>query len=363
MVMKSKKRVMVAMSGGLDSAISALLLHRQGYEVVGLTMKTWDYNASGGSKKETGCCSLDSINDARQLAVDNNFQHIILDIRDEFGDIIIKDFVNEYVSGRTPNPCVLCNTFIKWDALLKRAEMLNCDYIATGHYAKIKKEDDRYIIAKPKDITKDQTYFLWGLSQDCLKKTIFPLADLTKDEVRDIALKEGYQDLASKSESYEVCFIPDNNYNEFLKRKVKGLEEKVNNGNFISVEGDILGKHKGYPFYTVGQRKIGLGLGFPAYVVSINAQTNEIVLGTKDDLVKETMSVIKFNFIKYDEIPVEGLEVVTKIRYRHQGVKSRLKIKNKKLFVDFFERVEAVAPGQSAVFYYNDDVVGGGIIA
>ena len=361
-VMRNKKRVMVAMSGGLDSAISALLLHREGYEVIGLTMKTWDYANSGGSKKETGCCSLDSINDARQLAVNNNFQHIILDIRDEFGDIIINDFVDEYISGRTPNPCVLCNTFIKWDALLKRAEMLKCDYIATGHYAKIKKNQGRYIISQPKDMSKDQTYFLWGLSQNCLSKTIFPLADLTKDEVRDIAIKEGYGDLASKSESYEVCFIPDNDYNSFLKRKVEGLEERVNNGNFISTSGEILGKHKGYPFYTIGQRKIGLGLGFPAYVVEINVKNNEIVLGTKDDLVKDKMSVSKFNLIKSDVIPDEGLDVVTKVRYRHKGVKSRIKLKNKKIIVEFFERVEAIAPGQSAVFYSQGDVFGGGII-
>ena len=173
--MSSKGRILVAMSGGIDSSIAALLLHEEGYEVVGITMKTWDYTSSGASKKETGCCSLDSINDARSIAVDNGFHHIILDIRDEFGDYIIDNFVDEYLAGRTPNPCVLCNTHIKWEALLKRANQLNCEFIATGHYANVRLENNRYVISKGLDEAKDQSYVLWGLSQEILKRTNFPL--------------------------------------------------------------------------------------------------------------------------------------------------------------------------------------------
>jgi tRNA-specific 2-thiouridylase len=186
---------------------AAVMLHEQGYEVIGITMKTWDYSSSGGSKKETGCCSLDSINDAREVAVHYGFPHYILDIRNEFGDAIIGNFVNEYVAGRTPNPCVLCNTHIKWSALWKRAESLKCDYIATGHYAKIRKENNRFVVSKGKDQTKDQSYVLWGISQENLAKTIFPLADYVKADIKKMAADYGFHSLVNKSESYDICFI------------------------------------------------------------------------------------------------------------------------------------------------------------
>ena len=222
-----KGRVLMAMSGGIDSTMSALILHELGYEVIGLTMKTWDYESSGGNGKETGCCSLDSINDARKVAVDCGFPHTVLDIRDEFGDAIIDNFVDEYIAGRTPNPCVLCNTHIKWAALLKRADMLKCKYIATGHYAQIRKENDRFVVSKGLDEIKDQSYVLWGVSQECLSRTIFPIGGYHKEDIRKMALSKGYKELAQKSESYEICFIPDNDYRSFLKRKVKGLEKRL----------------------------------------------------------------------------------------------------------------------------------------
>jgi tRNA-specific 2-thiouridylase len=188
----STKRVLVAMSGGIDSSVAAVMLHEQGYEVVGLTMKTWDYANSGGSKKETGCCSLDSINDARNIAVELGFPHFILDIREEFGDSVINHFTAEYLSGRTPNPCVLCNTHIKWDALLRRADKLNCAHIATGHYAKVREENGRYIISKGNDYNKDQSYALWGVSQVSLSRTLLPLGSLTKPEIRAFAQARGF---------------------------------------------------------------------------------------------------------------------------------------------------------------------------
>ena len=189
-----------------------MMLHDEGYAVVGITMKTWDYASSGGSKKETGCCSLDSINDARNMAVERGIHHIILDIRDEFGDNIIDNFVEEYVAGRTPNPCVLCNTHIKWDALLKRADMLDCEHIATGHYAQVREENGRYVVSKGLDANKDQSYVLWGLSQASLSRSKFPLGGFHKTDIRQMAVDQGLIETANKPESYEICFIPDNDY-------------------------------------------------------------------------------------------------------------------------------------------------------
>ena len=210
--MSKHGKILVAMSGGLDSTVAAVMLREEGYEVIGVTMKTWDYQNSGGSKKETGCCSLDSINDARTIAVKHDIHHMILDIRDEFGDFVIENFIEEYLAGRTPNPCVLCNTHIKWEALLKRANMLDCEFIATGHYAQVRHENDRYVISKGLDDNKDQSYVLWGLTQQSLAKTRFPLGGFRKTDIRQMAIDMGYQELANKSESYEICFVPDNDY-------------------------------------------------------------------------------------------------------------------------------------------------------
>src|ERR1051326_3120341 len=322
----SKKRVLVAMSGGIDSSMAALLLHEQGYEVVGITMKTWDYASAGGSKKETGCCSLDSINDARTISVTYGFPHIVLDLRQEFGDAIINNFVDEYLAGRTPNPCVLCNTYIKWDALLRRADQLNCEFIATGHYARIRFENGRYVLSKGLDDTKDQSYVLWGLTQESLKRTIFPLANMTKKEVRALAMEKGFPELANKSESYEICFIPDNDYRGFLRRKVTDMDEKIGEGDFVLSDGTIVGKHKGYPFYTIGQRKgLEIAVGEPLFVTKINPDTNRITLGNFDDLKKQEMWVHDVNFIKYASLN-QPKEAVTRIRYKDPGTHSTLEM-------------------------------------
>ena len=358
----SKGKVLMAMSGGIDSTMASLLLHEDGYEVIGITMKTWDYASAGGSKKETGCCSLDSINDARQLAVDCGFPHTILDIREEFGDYIIDNFVDEYIAGRTPNPCVLCNTHIKWEALLKRADMLGCEFIATGHYAQVRQLDDRFVVSKGLDDSKDQSYVLWGVTQECLQRTIFPMGNFHKKDIKQMAIDRGYHQLAAKSESYEICFIPDNDYRGFLKRRVEGLEEKVKDGNFVSVSGEVVGKHDGYPFYTIGQRKIGVSLGNePTYVVGINEIDNIVVVGTKEDLKKQEMYVRNINYVKYSKL-IDGVQLLVKVRYKHNGEMATITNEGDDLKVLFHNKVEGIAPGQSAAFYDGNDLVAGGFI-
>lgn len=361
--MSRKGKVLVAMSGGIDSTVTALMLHNEGYEVVGITMKTWDYTGSGGGKKETGCCNLDSFNDARMAAVQHGFPHYILDIRDEFGSFVVDNFVDEYLAGRTPNPCVLCNTHIKWRALLKRADALDCDYIATGHYASVRQHDNgRFVVSKGIDETKDQSYVLWGLQQDLLSRTLLPLGTYRKTAIRQMAHDFGYPELAKKSESYEICFVPDNDYRGFLKRKVDGLEEKVSGGSFVDKTGKILGQHKGYPFYTIGQRKgLDIALGKPAYVTNIDPDTNTVVLGDEEDLEKDIMKVSGLNMIKYDRLEGE-MEAITKIRYKDKGSLSTINQEGTTMHVEFYQKAKGIAPGQSAVFYEGDDVLGGGII-
>ena len=361
--MSKHGRILVAMSGGVDSSVAAVMLHEQGYEVIGLTMKTWDYASSGSSSKETGCCSLDSINDARALAVGYGFPHYILDIRNEFGDFVIDNFVDEYLAGRTPNPCVLCNTHIKWDALLKRANKLDCEFIATGHYANIRQHDNgRYVISKGKDENKDQSYVLWGVSQENLARTKFPLGSFAKAEIRQMALDMGQAELAKKSESYEICFVPDNDYRAFLRNRVEDLDERVGPGNFILTDGTVVGQHKGYPFYTIGQRKgLGIALGHPMFVTEIMPAINTVVLGTADELERSTALVRGLNLIKYENI-LEPMEAITKIRYKDSGTLSSIVQEGEHMKVDFHHSVSGIAPGQSAVFYEGNDLLGGGFL-
>ncbi len=360
--MSKKGRVLVAMSGGIDSSVAAVMLHEQGYEVVGITMKTWDYVSSGGSKKETGCCSLESINDAREIAVNLGFSHIILDIREEFGDSVIDYFVDEYIAGRTPNPCVMCNTHIKWDALLRRADKLSCDFIATGHYAQLREENQRMVISKGIDDWKDQSYVLWGISQEALKRTLFPMGTYHKSDIKKMATEMGFHSLANKPESYEICFIPDNDYRSFLKRRRPELAGGLSGGNFVTVEGKIIGQHEGYPFYTIGQRKKLPAMGIPYYVVAINPETNTVVIGKEEDLNGTRMRVRKLNMGKYAFLQ-EDMEAITKIRYKDNGSLSTLsQIDSHTMEVFFHESAKSITPGQAAVFYEGIDVIGGGWI-
>ncbi len=344
------------MSGGVDSSVSAILLQKMGYEIIGITMKFWK------DKNQSSCCDTDAINDARELCVKLDIPHYVLDFTERFKDIVVQNFLNEYLYGRTPNPCVLCNIHLKWNALIEKATELNCDYIATGHYANINEQDNRYFISKSKDLQKDQSYVLWGLPQEYLAKTLFPLGNYTKKEVREIAQQMGFSRIANKRESYDICFIPDNDYRGFLQRQIPQLEQQCPPGNFIDKSGKILGMHKGYPFYTIGQRKgLVIALGTPKYVYSINAQTNEISLGNKEDLLSDHLIIRQYNAMKYPKIP-SGFIGETKIRYKDKGQLARIFQHDDYIEIQFQEPVSAITPGQSAVIYENNDVVAGGII-
>ncbi|MFO7843954.1 MAG: tRNA 2-thiouridine(34) synthase MnmA [Bacteroidales bacterium] len=357
----TKKRVLLGMSGGIDSSLAAILLIEQGYDVVGLTMKMWDNIEKDPRHKNDGSHTTDSVHEAKAVAEKLNIQHYTEDIVHEFNQTVVCNFIDEYLDGKTPNPCVLCNTKIKWNILLRKAEELKCEYIATGHYAQIIKSNSGYQLKRARDKKKDQSYFLWGLTQDILKKALLPLGQFTKDEVRKMAAEKGFVTLAGKKESQEICFIPDNDYRKFLKNHAPE-PGKIGDGNFVSTSGKYLGKHEGYPFYTIGQRKgLKIALGEPMYVLNINAKNNEIVLGKRSDLYKQELRIKNYNL--FEDIPENSeLEVTTKVRYKSEGIKSTLKMKGSEILVYFQKEVFAITPGQSAVFYKNDILLGGGII-
>ncbi len=350
------------MSGGIDSSVAAILLKEQGYTIHGLTYRPYDAISPACMEKQTGCCSVDAIFEAKALANDMHIEHTVLDIRKEFDKTVITDFVREYLAGRTPNPCVVCNRTIKWGEVLKKADELGCYYIATGHYAQIGQQNGRYFLIQGNDQDKDQTYFLWQLSQNDLKRTLFPLGKLTKPEVRKIAEQKGYKKMSQKRESQEICFIPDNNYRRFINERIPDLEKNIGEGNYTDTSGKILGKHKGYPFYTIGQRKgLEIALGRPMYVVNIDAETNTVVLGDRHELNRKELWVDNINLMKYKHIDGE-MEVITKIRYNNKGTLSRISQHDDKIKVEFYSDAWAVTPGQSAVFFEGTHMVGGGII-
>lgn len=359
----TKKRVLIGMSGGIDSTVAAILLQEQGYELVGATFRTFDpptlwVTEDDNGKTEKSCCSEDSITEARQLADNLGIEHHVLDFRETFREHVIANFVHEYACGRTPNPCVLCNSHIKWGKLMEAAERFDCDYIATGHYAQIAEHLGHFYLKNAVDTHKDQTYFLWMLTEENLRKTIFPLGGLTKTEVRQIALAHGFEELSKKAESQEICFVPNNDYRSFLS--AQGV--KVEAGRYIDASGKILGMHQGYCNYTIGQRKgLGIALGSPKFVTQIDAANNCVTLGEREDLFTQEVRATNIR-IRDLEWLTESPDIEARIRYKSPITKGHLTIENDQVLVHFAESVWGVAPGQSLVIYKDGLVVGGGII-
>ena len=317
----------------------------------------------GNTGNESSCCSLDGINDARAVAAQFNFPHYVLDFSEPFGNEVIEDFVAEYLSGRTPNPCVICNRKIKWEELIRKAEALGADCIATGHYARLRRipETGRFVISRGRDGGKDQSYALWGLTQESLARTLFPLAEYMKPEVRALGAKLGVA-VAGKGESFEICFIPDNDYERFLKERIPGLERKVAGGDIVQ-DGRVVGQHRGFPFYTIGQRRgIGVAMGEPMYVTGIDPRNNRVEVGNEKALYHTGLVARSVNMVKYEHCPV-GLRVNVCIRYKDSGGMGMVEeLPDGRLKVLFDEPRRAIAPGQSAVLYEGDDLVGGGVI-
>lgn len=363
-----KKKVLVGMSGGIDSSSVCLMLKDKGYEVIGITMRVWDLPQHFS---EPGQEQPNHVMQARELAERLGIEHYVADERASFKDVVVRNFIDEYLNGRTPNPCVMCNPTFKFRMLMEWADRLGCDYIATGHYVQKVEQDGSVYLKCGADTKKDQSYFLWRLSQEVLRRCIFPLGDTTKDKVRAYLTEKGFEAKARGGESMEVCFIPGD-YREFLKEQLPDLEQKVGPGDFVDEQGHKLGRHQGFPFYTVGQRKgLGIALGKPAFVLKINPQKNTVMLGDADRLMTEYMLVEQPNWVNADALPVEGLAV--RIRYRSKPIPCTLKKVNRLweekdakgdlYLVHFHEPASAVTPGQSAVFYVDDLVVGGGYIA
>ena len=362
-----KGKVLLGMSGGIDSTVSAMLLMEQGYEVVGVTFRTYDSMKESCIAKEKGCCTIESIMEAKRNAERMGFEHHIVDFRDSFRQCVIQNFIDEYMSGHTPNPCVLCNSKIKWGEMLKLADEMGCDYIATGHYARIAERDGHVYLRMGADTKKDQTYFLWMLTEEQLRRTIFPLGDLTKEQVREIARQHGYESLAQKRESQEICFIPNDDYRSFLRANVPDYNERVRAGEYVDAQGKVLGQHEGFVNYTIGQRKgLGIALGHPAYVTRIDAASNRITLGSNDDLFT---TELRFRVSRLPRIPrdprVPSSSLTAKVRYRSKAVPVKSQITNDQSQISsliFSEPIWGVTPGQSVVLYCDDLVVGGGFI-
>ena len=353
------EKIVVAMSGGVDSSVAAALLVEQGCEIIGISMQTWDHNAD---KTFGSCCSPRDLADARQVAYELGIPHYLLNFEQQFESAVVNYFVSEYLQGRTPNPCVVCNQKVKFDTLLLRARMLGADKVATGHYARLLGGgSERLRVARGRDQAKDQSYFLFNLSQEQLAHTLFPLGEFTKEEVRVMAEKHRLP-VANKPESQEICFIPDNDYAGFVRRRAPEVADRA--GDIVNPQGKIVGRHRGYPNYTIGQRK-GLRVSSrePLYVLEIDTNRNRLVVGKNEELLHIVCVVENVRWMLVPELNGER-EASVQIRHRHGGARSVLRSGPgaDEVTVTFHTPQRAITPGQAAVFYENDEILGGGWI-
>ncbi len=350
------KKAIVAMSGGVDSSVAALFMKEQGYECIGATMKLYD-NEDIGIDREKTCCSLDDIEDARAVAYKLGMPYYVFNFKDEFEHKVIDKFISTYEAGGTPNPCIDCNRYLKFEKLMKRMEELQYDCVVTGHYADIEYVNGRYMLKKGKDLSKDQSYVLYSLTQYQLEHTVFPLGKYSKDEIREVAEKNGFIN-AKKRDSQDICFVPDGDYSKFIEQ-YKG--KTYPSGNFVDKQGNVLGKHNGLIRYTIGQRKgLNIALGHPVYVISKDIESNTVVLGSNDDLNKKSLVARDFNWIA--QKPDEKISCCAKTRYNMREVPCVAYCNDDKVIVEFDEPVRAITPGQAVVLYDGDYVLGGGTI-
>ena len=356
-----KEKVVVGMSGGVDSSVAAYLLKEQGYDVIGVTMQIWEDEEQQRTEENGGCCGLSAVDDARRVADRLEIPYYVMNFKQEFQKKVVDYFVEEYLAGRTPNPCIACNRYVKWESLLKRSMEIGADYIATGHYARIAKlPNGRFAIRNSVTARKDQTYALYNLTQFQLAHTLMPIGEYEKDQVRRIAQEAGLP-VAAKPDSQDICFVPDGDYAAFLKKKAG--ERMPGEGDFVTRDGTVLGKHKGITHYTIGQRKgLGLSMGEPVFVCELRPKTNQVVVGEETQVFKKELLCDHLNFMGMEDLE-EPRKVWAKVRYAHKGQWCRIEKQGRDLIrAEFEEPVRAITPGQAVVFYEGEYVLGGGII-